>query len=81
LNDQNDDFDLKISEQNQEIEEKIIEIEDLQEKLKDIQGKMEVDTELVTMLLAEKKEFKESAIEMENIIETLEKENEVLNSK
>lgn len=42
---------------------------------------MEVDTELVTMLLAEKKEFKESAIEMENIIETLEKENEVLNSK
>jgi hypothetical protein len=42
---------------------------------------MEVDNELVTILLAEKKEFKESAIEMENIIETLEKEVEELNGK
>lgn len=34
---------------------------------------MTVDNDLVTMLLAEKKEAKENAIEMENIIENLEK--------
>jgi hypothetical protein len=34
-----------------------------------------VDNELVTALLAEKKEAKETAVEMENIIDTLEKDN------
>lgn len=34
---------------------------------------MQVDNDLVTMLLAEKKEAKENAVEMENIIEELEK--------
>lgn len=42
---------------------------------------MNVDNELVTMLLAEKKESKENAIEMENIIDALEKENDELKSK
>ena len=32
---------------------------------------MNVDNELVTMLLAEKKEAKETAVEMENIIDSL----------
>lgn len=37
-----------------------------------------VDNELVTALLAEKKEAKETAVEMENIIDTLEKDNNQL---
>jgi len=39
---------------------------------------MNVDNELVTMLLAEKKEAKETAVEMENIIDSLEKERDEL---
>ena len=39
---------------------------------------MNVDNDLVTMLLAEKKEAKEIAVEMENIIEILEKEKDEL---
>ena len=65
----NDDLDLKISEQLQEIEE-------LKQTNKELQEKMNVDNELVTMLLAEKKEAKETAVEMENIIDSLEKERD-----
>ena len=65
----NDDLDLKISEQFQEIEE-------LKQTNKDLQEKMNVDNDLVTMLLAEKKEAKETAVEMENIIDSLEKERD-----
>jgi len=65
----NDDLDLKISEQLQEIEE-------LKQTNKDLQEKMNVDNDLVTMLLAEKKEAKETAVEMENIIDSLEKERD-----
>ena len=39
---------------------------------------MNVDNDLVTMLLAEKKEAKETAVEMENIIDSLEKERDEL---
>ena len=64
-------MDLKISEQLQEIEE-------LKLNNKELQEKMDVDNDLVTMLLAEKKEAKETAVEMENIIESLEKERDEL---
>ena len=42
---------------------------------------MNVDNDLVTMLLAEKKEAKEIAVEMENIIEILEKEKDELQTE
>jgi len=64
-------LDLKISEQLQEIEE-------LKQTNKELQEKMNVDNDLVTMLLAEKKEAKETAVEMENIIDSLEKERDEL---
>jgi len=64
-------LDLKISEQLQEIDE-------LKQNNKELQEKMNVDNDLVTMLLAEKKEAKETAVEMENIIDSLEKERDHL---
>ena len=60
------------------IREQLQEIEELKQNNKELQEKMNVDNELVTMLLAEKKEAKETAVEMENIIDSLEKERDHL---